>query len=128
VPLSEVNFPSECSIETRECEAILDFAVRHNITVFLGGGARASTKSQIGKACNESYEKLSTVAKPREGRRTVIESKVSPAFRGEGDTDYICGGCGTLIADKVRRGQIRNIVVQATHLATGLCLLCFSSV
>lgn len=72
--------------------------------------------------------KLSTVAKPREGRRTVIESKVSHAFRGEGDTDYICRGCGTLIADKVRRGQIRNIVVQATHLATGLCLLCFSSV
>ncbi len=54
---------------------------------------------------------LSTVAKPREGSRTVIESKVSPAFRGEGDTDYICGGCGTLIAEKVRSGQIRNIVV-----------------
>lgn len=72
--------------------------------------------------------KLSTVAKPREGSRTVIESKVSPAFRGEGDTDYICGDCGALITDKVRCGQIRNIVVQATHLATGLSLLCFSSV
>lgn len=56
--------------------------------------------------------KLSTVAKPHEGSRTVIESKVSPAFRGKGDVDYICGGCGTLIAEKVRRGQIRNIVVR----------------
>ena len=56
--------------------------------------------------------KLSTVPKPREGSCTVIESKVSPAFRGEGDADYICGDCGALIAEKVRRGQIRNIVVR----------------
>ena len=56
--------------------------------------------------------KLSAVPKPREGSRTLIESRVSPAFRGEGDTDYICGGCGTLIAEKVRHGQIRNIVVR----------------
>ena len=56
--------------------------------------------------------KLNIVAKPPEGSRTVIECKVSPAFRGEGDTDYICGDCGTLIAEKMRRGQIKNIVVR----------------
>jgi len=55
--------------------------------------------------------KLNIISKPREGTRTVIESKVSPAFKGEGDVDYICGNCGALIAEKVRRGQIRNIVV-----------------
>ena len=55
--------------------------------------------------------KLSIIPKPREGSRTVIESKVSPVFKGEGDVDYLCGNCGTIVAEKVRRGQIRNMVV-----------------
>ena len=55
--------------------------------------------------------KLSIIPKPREGSRTVIESKVIPAFRGEGDVDYLCGKCGATLAEKVRRGQIKNIVV-----------------
>ncbi len=55
--------------------------------------------------------KLTTIEEPPEGTRTVIESKVTPTFKGEGDLDYICGGCGAIIAEKVRRGQIRNIVV-----------------
>ena len=55
--------------------------------------------------------KLSTIPKPREGSRTVIESKVSPAFKGEGDVDYICGNCGAILAETVRCRQIRNIVL-----------------
>lgn len=55
--------------------------------------------------------KLKVVPKPGERTRTVIESKVSPAFRDEGDFDYVCGNCGAVIAEKVRPGQIRNIVV-----------------
>jgi len=55
--------------------------------------------------------KLKIIPKPPEGTRTVIESNVSPAFKSEGNVDYICGNCGALIAEKVRRGQIRNIVV-----------------
>ena len=55
--------------------------------------------------------KLNIIPKPSEGTRTVIESKVSPAFKGEANVDYICGSCGALIAEKVHRGQIRNIVV-----------------
>ena len=55
--------------------------------------------------------KLNIIPKPREGTRTVIESKVSPAFKGEGDVDYICRNCGAILAEKVYRGQIRNIVV-----------------
>ena len=55
--------------------------------------------------------KLSVIPEPREGNRTVIESKASPAFKGEGDVDYICGNCGAILAGKLRRGQIRNIVV-----------------
>ena len=55
--------------------------------------------------------KLNIIPRPRRGTRTVIESKVSPAFKGEGNVDYICGNCRALIAEKVHRGQIRNIVV-----------------
>lgn len=55
--------------------------------------------------------KLSVIPKPREGSRTMIESKVSPAFKGEADVDYICGECGAILAEKVRRGQIKNIVI-----------------
>jgi len=55
--------------------------------------------------------KLSIIPKPREGSRTVIESKVSPVFKGEGDVNYICGNCGAILAEKVRQRQIRNIVV-----------------
>ena len=56
-----VDNSSDCPLETRECETILDFAVQHDIMLLLGGGARASTNSQIGKACNESYEKLRNI-------------------------------------------------------------------
>ena len=55
--------------------------------------------------------KLATIPKPPEGTRTVIESKVSPAFKGEGDSDYICGNCGAILAEKIRQGQIKNIVM-----------------
>jgi len=55
--------------------------------------------------------KLSIVPKPREGSRTIIQSKVSPAFKGEGEVNYICGNCGAILAEEVRQGQIRNIVV-----------------
>jgi len=55
--------------------------------------------------------KLSIIPKPREGSRTVIESKLSPAFKGEGEVNYICGSCGAILAEKVRQGQIRNIVI-----------------
>ncbi len=55
--------------------------------------------------------KLNVIPKPREGSRTVIESKVSPAFKGEADVDYLCGECGAILAEKVRRGQITNIVI-----------------
>ncbi len=55
--------------------------------------------------------KLSIISKPREGSRTVVESKVSPVFKGEGDVNYICGSCGAILVEKIRRGQIGNIVV-----------------
>ena len=55
--------------------------------------------------------KLNIVPKPPEGTRTVIESKVSPVFKGEGDLDYRCGNCGTILAEKMRQGQIKNIIV-----------------
>ena len=55
--------------------------------------------------------RLSVIPKPGEGVRTVIESKVSPAFKGEGEVDYICGCCGAILAENVRQGQIKNIVI-----------------
>lgn len=59
--------------------------------------------------------KLGITPKPPQGTRTVIESKVSPAFKGQGDTDYICGNCGAILAGKVRQGQIRNIVIHCPN-------------
>ena len=56
--------------------------------------------------------KLAIIPEPREGSRTVIDSKVSPVFKGEGDVNYMCGACGAILAEKVRRGQVRNIVVR----------------
>lgn len=55
--------------------------------------------------------KLNIVPKPPEGTRIVIEPKGSPAFKGEGDLDYRCGNCGTILAEEVRQGQIKNIIV-----------------
>lgn len=55
--------------------------------------------------------KLDIIRRPPAGTRTVIESEVSPAFKGEGDCDYICGNCGGILAEKMRREQIKNIVV-----------------
>ena len=55
--------------------------------------------------------KLNIVPKPAQGTRTLIESKISPAFKGEGETNYVCGNCGAVLAEKVRPGQIKNIVV-----------------
>ena len=58
--------------------------------------------------------KLEVISKPSEGTRTIMEPKVGPAFKGDGDTDYICGKCGTVLAEKMRKGQvqIKNIVVR----------------
>jgi len=56
--------------------------------------------------------KLEIILKPSEGTRTVMEPKVVPAYNGDGDTDYICGKCGALLADKIRKGQVQNIVVR----------------
>jgi len=56
--------------------------------------------------------KLTIIPKPHEDSRTVIESKVSPVFKGEGEVNYICGNCEAILAEKVHQGQIRNIVVR----------------
>ena len=57
--------------------------------------------------------KLKIIPKPSEGTRTVVKPKAGPAFKGDGKTDYICGQCGAVLAEKMRRGevQIKNIVV-----------------
>jgi len=56
--------------------------------------------------------KLKIIPEPSEGTRTVMKPKVVPAFKGDGDTDYVCGQCGVVLADKMRQGQVQNIVVR----------------
>jgi len=58
--------------------------------------------------------KLNIVPKPLPNTRTVLEFSKDfqgPFFRGEGDIDYICGNCGYVLAEGLKEGQIRNIVV-----------------
>jgi hypothetical protein len=58
--------------------------------------------------------KLGIIPKPPQVNRTVTESKVSPAFKDEGDTNHIYGNCGAIPAEKLRRGQIRNMVAHCS--------------
>ena len=36
----------------------------------------------------------------------MIISEVAPAFVGNGDTNYLCAGCNTVLMEKMEPGQI----------------------
>lgn len=55
---------------------------------------------------------LEIVPGPSEGTPPVRESEVSPFIKGKGEIDYICGHCSAVLAEKMRRGQIKNLVLQ----------------
>jgi DNA-directed RNA polymerase subunit RPC12/RpoP len=56
--------------------------------------------------------KLEIVKKSSEEAPPVRESKAAPFIRGNGDVDYICGNCEAVLAEKMRIGQIKDLVYQ----------------
>ena len=59
---------------------------------------------------------LSLIQEPVQGSRTVMHGPPNaPIFRGGGDITYACGGCGEPVAENVRLGQLKNMVLVCGH-------------
>ena len=52
---------------------------------------------------------MKLVAEPEPGT-TVIVSKTTPALRGNGSTDYVCGACQAVIGASLRPGEIDGVI------------------
>ena len=58
-------------------------------------------------------QRLNLVKKPSHMSRAVIHSKDTlPLFKGEGNTDYLCGRCGAILAKHAWKFSISNVVVE----------------
>lgn len=55
---------------------------------------------------------LKLIEKPAEGTATVFNVPNGPAFTSDGNVDYVCGMCKTVLAKRVNLGQIMNIVIR----------------
>ncbi|HYD40202.1 MAG TPA: hypothetical protein VEB43_05190 [Anaeromyxobacter sp.] len=40
---------------------------------------------------------------------SVITSRTAPAVTGEGNTDYVCGACGTVVCRSMRQGEVDGV-------------------
>jgi DNA-directed RNA polymerase subunit RPC12/RpoP len=49
---------------------------------------------------------------PPGGAESASAGSGKPLFRGNGDTDYLCGHCGAVIAARMAPGQ--HVIVDAT--------------
>ena len=56
--------------------------------------------------------KLEIVPGGSEETGSVKGFKAAPFIRGNGEFDYICGHCEAVLAEKMRRDQIKNLVLQ----------------
>jgi DNA-directed RNA polymerase subunit RPC12/RpoP len=45
----------------------------------------------------------------------AMSTSVKPLFRGSGDTDYVCGNCGAVIASSM--GPTQHVIVDTTVCA-----------
>lgn len=60
------------------------------------------------------------IPEPKNGTASILAIKAPfedsdtpfAAIKGYGDTDYICGGCRAILASKVDRGHLRNLVLK----------------
>ena len=41
---------------------------------------------------------------------SVITSRDAPVVTGDGTTDYLCGGCGTVVCHKLREGEVDGVL------------------
>ncbi|MCJ7631737.1 hypothetical protein MUP77_04980, partial [Candidatus Bathyarchaeota archaeon] len=58
--------------------------------------------------------KLKTIPEPVNNTRVVFDASVGtilPVIKGNGDVNLLCGNCGSVLAEGINQGQIRNIVV-----------------
>jgi DNA-directed RNA polymerase subunit RPC12/RpoP len=53
---------------------------------------------------------MELVAEPEPGTATVIVSRTTPALRGNGSTDYVCGACQAVIGASLRPGEIDGVI------------------
>jgi hypothetical protein len=49
---------------------------------------------------------------------TVLVSKVTPAFKGDGNVNYICAGCHAVIAENAHSGQFSSLCVECPKCGT----------
>ena len=62
--------------------------------------------------------KLDLIQKPKGGTRVVFitpKVKNTTIFTGVGDTNLICGGCGSILAKSLEVGQLRNVVLHCNN-------------
>jgi DNA-directed RNA polymerase subunit RPC12/RpoP len=85
------------------------------------------------KACQDCYQKsaldntdyqwriemakirMQRVENPDPKTMTIIECAVTPAIKGDGDTDYSCSGCSKTLLRKVGYRQLQKIVFKCPH-------------
>ena len=61
---------------------------------------------------------LKVIGPPRDNASDTVSPDAKPLFRGNGDTDYVCGQCGSVMAARMGPGQ-RVIVDTATCSGCG---------
>ena len=69
--------------------------------------------------------RLAAISEPEPMSRSVIRGrgdKVPPLFVGEGNVDYLCGGCGVVLANRVWRPSIGNVVAQCLPIVFSVIL------
>ncbi len=56
------------------------------------------------------------VIPPQEiGERGAIESVMAPVISGKGQTDYVCGSCGSVLLRRMFYAQVRDLVFRCGH-------------
>lgn len=58
--------------------------------------------------------KMEIITEPEKGTATILQG-VQVIIKGDGDTNYICGCCKKIICEKVKRGQIANLVFKCAN-------------
>jgi hypothetical protein len=87
--------------------------------VLLGKKIGAFRKKDLAKPSAPLHRKinrtpLSVIEEPEPMSRTVIRSKaekILPLFKGNGNIDYLCGSCQTVLAEHVWKLSMSNIVI-----------------
>lgn len=61
---------------------------------------------------NEKNIKLEVIPKPAEGSQAIITNVKPPIIKGNGNVNYVCGKCGTILIENHTGGaHIINIVL-----------------